>query len=101
MIAARFLHTWLPWRSGLARIIAARGEVASAVKLVEQELADARILDSAYSIAYALRTLSAVAPTDQRVELLDEALGVLIGAGAARLGHRSVPTWRLAAAAPA
>ncbi len=84
-LAATKDHTWLPWRSGLARILAARGEIATATGLVEEELADARTLDSPYAVASTLRTLAAVAPTDQRVELLDEAMGLLIGTGAARL----------------
>jgi DNA-binding NarL/FixJ family response regulator len=84
-LAAAKDHTWMPWRSGLARLLAARGEVATANGLVEDELAEARIQDSPYAVAYTLRTLSAVAPTDQRVGLLDEALTVLAGSGAARL----------------
>jgi DNA-binding NarL/FixJ family response regulator len=78
-------HTWLPWRSGLARVIAARGEVGRATTLVRAELADARILDSAYAVAHALRTQAAIAPTHERVALLDEALEVLQGTGFARL----------------
>jgi DNA-binding NarL/FixJ family response regulator len=78
-------HTWIPWRSGLARVIATRGEVAEANALVEEELADSRTLDMPYAVAYALRTQSAVAPTEQRVGLLDEALEVLAGTNAARL----------------
>jgi DNA-binding NarL/FixJ family response regulator len=78
-------RTWLPWRSGLARILAARGEIATATGLVEEELAEARVLDSPYAVASALRTMSAVAPTDRRVELLDEALALLAGSDAARL----------------
>jgi DNA-binding NarL/FixJ family response regulator len=84
-LAAAKDHTLLPWRSGLARILAARGEIATATGLVEDELAESRIQDSPYAVAYTLRTLSAVAPTERRVELLDEALGVLAGASAARL----------------
>ena len=84
-LAAAKDHTLLPWRSGLARILAARGDIATATGLVEDELAEARIQDSPYAVAYTLRTLSAVAPTERRVELLDEALGVIAGAGAARL----------------
>jgi DNA-binding NarL/FixJ family response regulator len=84
-LAAARDHTWLPWRSGLARILAARGEVTTATRLVDEELAGARILDSPYAVASTLRTLAAVAPTDQRVQLLDEALGVLVGTNAARL----------------
>jgi len=84
-LAAAKDHTLLPWRSGLARILAARGEIAPATALVEDELAEARLQDSPYAVAYTLRTLSAVAPTQRRVELLDEALGVLAGTGAARL----------------
>jgi DNA-binding CsgD family transcriptional regulator len=78
-------HTWLPWRSGMARLIAGRGEIAAANALVEKELADARTSDSPYAVAYALRTLAAVAPTSDRIGFLEEALGVLKGAGAARL----------------
>ncbi len=78
-------HAWLPWRSGLARIVAGRGQAAEANALVEQELADARTLDSPYAVAYALRTQAAIAPTDVRVGLLDEALDVLAGSDAARL----------------
>jgi DNA-binding NarL/FixJ family response regulator len=78
-------HTWLPWRSGMARQIAGRGEIAAANALVEKELAEARTSDSSYAVAYALRTLSAVAPTSERVGLLEEALGVVEGSGAARL----------------
>src|SRR4051794_3115109 len=76
---------WLPWRSGLARILAGRGDITTAAALVEEELVEARIVDSPYAIASALRTLSAVASTDRRLSLLEEALGVLIGVGAARL----------------
>ncbi len=76
---------WLPWRTGLARILAARGEIATATGLVEEELAEARLLDSPYAVASALRTMAAVAPTDQRVELLDEALALLAGGDSARL----------------
>lgn len=78
-------HVWLPWRSGLARVIAGRGEIASATALVEEELADARTFDTTYAVAYALRTQAAIAPTGDRVALLDEALEVLHGTGAARL----------------
>ena len=53
--------------------------------LVEEELAEARAADSPYAVASTLRTLAAVAPTDQRVDLLDEALGLLAGTGASRL----------------
>lgn len=76
---------WLPWRSGLARVIAGRGEIAPATALVEAELAQARSLDAPYAIAYALRTQAAIAPTSDRVALLDEALEVLEGTAAARL----------------
>jgi len=76
---------WLPWRSGLARQLAGRGEVATAARLVEEELADARVLHSPYAVAYALRTQAAIAPTQDRIRLLDEALEVLVGTGAARL----------------
>jgi DNA-binding NarL/FixJ family response regulator len=78
-------RTWLPWRSGLARLIAGRGKTAPAHALIEQELADARRNDSTYAIAYALRTLSAVAPTNERIGHLEEALEALKGLGAARL----------------
>jgi DNA-binding CsgD family transcriptional regulator len=78
-------HTWLPWRSGLARLIAGRGEIAAANALVEKELSEARTSDSSYAIGYALRTLAAVAPTSDRIGLLEEALDVLAGTGAARL----------------
>jgi DNA-binding NarL/FixJ family response regulator len=78
-------HTWLPWRSGLARMIASRGEIASANALIQKELADARSSDSPYAVAYALRTMSAVAPTSDRIGLLEEALEMLAGLGAARL----------------
>jgi DNA-binding NarL/FixJ family response regulator len=84
-LAAARSHPWLPWRSGLARVVAARGDIAAATALVEQELADARTLDEAYAVAYALRTQAAIAPTSNRVALLDEALEVLHGTGAARL----------------
>src|SRR5262245_49679158 len=47
-LAASGEHVWLPWRSGLARVIAGRGEIATAASLVEDELADARTYDSAY-----------------------------------------------------
>ncbi len=77
--------TWLPWRSGLARVIAGRGEISAATALVEEELADARALDTAYAVAYALRTQAAIAATSDRVALLDEALEVLHGTAAARL----------------
>jgi DNA-binding NarL/FixJ family response regulator len=76
---------WLPWRSELAQVIAGRGEIAAATTLVEEELAEARALDSAYAVAHALRTQAAIAPTSDRVGLLDEALEVLDGITAARL----------------
>ena len=76
---------WVPWRSGLARVIAGRGEIARAGELVDAELTEARTFDSAYAVAYALRTKAAIAPTGDRVALLDEALEVLHGTGAARL----------------
>jgi DNA-binding CsgD family transcriptional regulator len=78
-------HRWLPWRSGLARVIAGRGEISAAGTLVEEELADARTLDSTYAVAYALRTQAAIAPTNDRAALLEEALEILHGTGAARL----------------
>jgi DNA-binding NarL/FixJ family response regulator len=77
--------TWLPWRSGLARVLAGRGEVAPAAALVDKELAEARTGDSPYAVAYALRTQAAIAPTSDRVALLDEALEVITDQGAARL----------------
>lgn len=76
---------WLPWRSGLARVIAGRGEVSTASALVEEELAEVRALDEPYAVAYALRTQAAIAPTGDRVGLLDEALDLVGGLGAARL----------------
>ena len=76
---------WLPWRSGLARVIGGRGEIAAATALVEEELTEARSYDMAYAVAYALRTQAAIAPTGDRVALLDEALELLHGTGAARL----------------
>src|SRR4051812_11576465 len=76
---------WLPWRSELARVVAGRGEIVVATTLVEEELADARALDTPYAVAYALRTQAAIAPTGDRVALLDEALEVLHGTAAARL----------------
>jgi len=76
---------WLPWRSGLARQLAGRGEVATAARLVEEELDDAREHHTPYAVAYALRTQAAIAPTHDRIALLDEALEVLAGADAARL----------------
>src|SRR5206468_2440591 len=51
---------WLPWRSGLARVIGGRGEIASATALVAEELAEARGLDIPYAVAYALRTQAAI-----------------------------------------
>jgi DNA-binding CsgD family transcriptional regulator len=78
-------HVWLPWRSGLARVIAARGEIAAAAGLVEEELADARTFDMPYAVAYALRTQAAFAPTSDRIGLLEEALDVISGHDAARL----------------
>ena len=77
--------TWLPWRSGLARQVAGRGEVSTAARLVEEELADARVLHTPYAVAYALRTQAAIAATPDRIGLLDQALEVLAGAGASRL----------------
>jgi DNA-binding NarL/FixJ family response regulator len=84
-LAASGQRVWLPWRSGLARVIAGRGEVAAASALVEEELAEARSLDAAYAVAYALRTQAAIAPTETRLTLLDDALEVVHGTGAARL----------------
>jgi ATP/maltotriose-dependent transcriptional regulator MalT len=78
-------HVFVPWRSGLARVIAGRGEIAHATELTDQELTEARALDSSYAVAYALRTQAAIAPTGDRAALLDEALEVLHGTGAARL----------------
>jgi DNA-binding CsgD family transcriptional regulator len=78
-------HVFVPWRSGLARVIAGRGEIAHATELTDQELTEARALDSSYAVAHALRTQAAIAPTGDRAALLDEALEVLHGTGAARL----------------
>jgi DNA-binding NarL/FixJ family response regulator len=78
-------RSWLPWRSGLARLIAGRGEIASAAALVEEELAGARTERSAYAVAYTLRTLAAIAPTGDRLQLLDEALSTLHDSGSDRL----------------
>jgi DNA-binding CsgD family transcriptional regulator len=78
-------HTRLPWRSGLARVFAGRGEVGAATALVEDELLEAHADGSSYAVAYALRTKAAVAPTDARIGVLDEALEVLVGTDAARL----------------
>jgi DNA-binding NarL/FixJ family response regulator len=78
-------RTWLPWRSGLARLTAGRGKTAPAHALVQRELADARGNDSTYAVAYALRSLSTVAPTNERIGHLEEALQALQGLGAARL----------------
>jgi DNA-binding CsgD family transcriptional regulator len=75
----------LPWRSGLARVIAGRGEIAAATKLVEDELAQARASGSTYDVAFALRTYAAISPTSNRLALLDEALDLVEGTGAARL----------------
>lgn len=75
----------VPWRSGLARVIAGRGEVSAATTLVEDELADARVTGSPYDVASALRTYAAIAPTHRRIGLLDDALDVLDGYAAARL----------------
>jgi DNA-binding NarL/FixJ family response regulator len=75
----------LPWRSGLARVLAGRGEVTAAAALVEAELADARATGTPYDIASALRTYAAIAATNHRVGLLEEALEVLDGYAAARL----------------
>ena len=74
-------RAWLPWRSGLARVIAGRGEIARAATLVEAELAEARAAQSAYATSYALRTYAAIAPTGDRLGLLDEALELLQGIG--------------------
>ncbi len=78
-------RVWVPWRSGLARVVAGRGEIAKASSLIEAELAEARASDSTYAVAYALRTQAAIAATSDRLALLDEALEVLHGTGAARL----------------
>lgn len=77
--------TWLPWRSGLARLIAGRGEIASAAGLVEEELTEARATQSPYDVAATLRTLAAIAPTNDRLEVLDEALATLHDSGSDRL----------------
>jgi DNA-binding NarL/FixJ family response regulator len=84
-LAAGGEYLWVPWRSGLARVIAARGEIATAGALVEEELAEARAADSAYAVAYALRTQAAIAATSDRAAVLEEALDILHGVGAARL----------------
>jgi DNA-binding NarL/FixJ family response regulator len=84
-LAAGRDRVWLPWRSGLARIVAGRGDITTAAQLVDEELTEARRHDSSYAVAYALRTKAAVAPTGERVAVLDEALEILHGTGAARL----------------
>jgi DNA-binding CsgD family transcriptional regulator len=84
-LAAARSRAWVPWRSGLARVIGGRGEIPAATSLVEAELAEARAARATYAISFALRTYAAIAPTDDRVALLDEALELLEGAGAARL----------------
>jgi DNA-binding NarL/FixJ family response regulator len=78
-------RSWLPWRSGLARVIAGRGEIASAAGLVEEELAEARAERSPYAVASTLRTLAAIAPTEDRIQLLEDALSMLNDTGSDRL----------------
>lgn len=78
-------QSWLPWRSGLARLIAGRGEIASAAALVEAELAEARAERSSYAVAFTLRTLAAISATGDRIQLLDEALATLHDSGSDRL----------------
>src|SRR5262249_61027889 len=68
-----------------ARLIGGRGEIAAATALVEAELAEARAAHATYPIAFALRTYAAVSQTGDRVAVLDEALELVQGAGAARL----------------
>jgi DNA-binding CsgD family transcriptional regulator len=97
-LAAARSRSLLPWRSGLARVIGSRGEIAAATALVEAELEEARAARSTYAIAFALRTYAAVAPTGNRVALLGEALELLEGAGAARLEaqiHTDLAAWIL------
>jgi DNA-binding NarL/FixJ family response regulator len=84
-LAASRSQVRLPWRCGLARVVAGRGDVTSATRLVEEELSEARTLGSAYDVASTLRTYAAIAPTGDRVAVLDEALEVLDGTEAARL----------------
>jgi DNA-binding NarL/FixJ family response regulator len=84
-LAAARVASRLPWRSGLARVVAARGDIAAATRLVDQELVEVRASGSAYDVASTLRTFAAIAPTSDRLGLLDEALEVLEGIEAARL----------------
>jgi DNA-binding CsgD family transcriptional regulator len=84
-LAASKEQVWLPWRSGLARVVAGRGEIAKATQLIDDELGEARRQDSSYAVAYALRTKAAISATGDRLALLDAALEVLHGTGAARL----------------
>lgn len=76
---------WLPWRSGLAQLLAVRGQVAVATELAEEEVALARQADWPYAIAYSLRTMATVAPTARRIEILEEALAALADFRADRL----------------
>jgi DNA-binding CsgD family transcriptional regulator len=84
-LASTRTHVSLPWRSGLARVVAGHGQIARATALVEAELAEARSRAAACAVAAALRTHCATGRTPYRDALLDEALELLHGSGAARL----------------
>jgi DNA-binding NarL/FixJ family response regulator len=76
---------WLPWRSGLAQLLAVNRQVAEAAGLAETEVAVARQAGWPYAIAYSLRTLSTVAATDTRIDVLTKALAAIDGFRADRL----------------
>jgi len=73
----------LAWRAGAARALVALGDRERATDLAGAELADARTNGTPHAIGTALRALaSATARNDQRIVLLEEAVGVLAGSGA-------------------
>lgn len=76
---------WLPWRSGLAQLLAVDRRIGEASALAEAEVALARRHGSPYALAYALRTLATVAATGSRIDILDEALAAIDGFRADRL----------------
>ena len=75
----------VPWRAGLAGILATSGRAAEATALAEEELAEARAARSPYRVAQALRLLSVVSPGSRRIEQLREALAAASDLPAGRL----------------
>lgn len=76
----------VPWRSGAAMALAARGDAARGRELAEIELTNARRSGAPHAVGLALRAAAAASGATERVALLHEAVRVL-GPSGAQLEH--------------